>query len=686
MGQAVMPLLVLSLVSNLAVLISPLFMMQVLDRVIPSGNMATLALLGGLALAALALQAAVEAMRDLSLGRMARWSESNGVGLALEAPCAEQNRIIGQVTVFSGFLGGPAALAALGAPWIPVFIWVLWLLHPAFVVLLVGMTFLILTLRAVTQMLGHSAQQNAAACAVEETAVLCAASEAEARQGMKEIAHNLRLKFSHLQRARHEFTDQGETLSSASSAVSTLNRSAGQIAALGLGAWLVSANLMSAGGMIAGSIVMSKAFQAIESLIIQFPHLKQAKSDFLALAAQPSGEKTPEVTHAKPNGTMVVEELIYPRGGGALPRLDRASFKLKPGECMAIVGNSGAGKSTLLRAISGIDPAPIGAVFLDEHEIRGLTDSALARMVGYLPQRAVFETGTIGENISNFEANPDAEAITAAAQAAGVYGLICALPDSFQTDIGRQPYALSAGQMQRVALARAIYADPAYLFLDEPNALLDSEGERALGQALMRLKATGMTIVMVVHRSGILGLADKVLHLESGRVSDFGPKAEILGRLGMGGHQINLPALETSQADLQDWISSQFTRQGDEPFQYETLIIACELHKLACANRPQDALLFAKYCFRFLSETRCELTMEQPMSSKVSERADLSTTKTDIKPDNLVQLRQDEVHLTKLAQMNSEIKVTHTEDQTTYVIAIERDRAGPATKHQRGSV
>lgn len=672
MGRVALPLLVLSLVSNLAVLISPLFMMQVLDRVIPSGNIATLLLLGALALAALIMQAGVEGLRDLAVGRLARWSENVGVSMALSTAAGDQNNVIRQVANFSSFLSGPALLAALSAPWIPIFLLVLWLLHPAFVCLLLVMSVLVLGMRAATQALGQSAMHSAAACAAQEDATLRSASAAEARDGLKRMAHNLRLRFAGLQQARHLHVDQSETANVMNTAFATLMRNTGQIAALGVGAWLVTLDLISAGGMIAGSIIISKAYMAIEALFNQMPSIKKAKADYLSLSAHQPEPTSLEVALDRPSGAIKATGLIYPRGGGALPRIDRVSFDLKPGELLAIVGNSGSGKSTLLRAISGIAPAPIGSVFLDEHEVRGLTGTALFDMAGYLPQRPIFETGTIGEIISCFDPDPNPEAITTAAQVAGVHGLICALPDSFQTDLGREPYALSAGQMQRVALARAIYAKPKYLFLDEPNAMLDAEGERALGQTLLRLKRQGMTIVIVVHRSGILSLADKVLHLDQGRVSDFGPKSEVLGRLSMGGQHIELPVLETSQLDLQDWIASQFTRDGDDRFRYDTQVAATELQKLACANCPADTLMFSRFRFRFLSDASCELSMVQPCGTDMADQVEGVRKKLRNSQGSLVTLTQDEVHLAKLTQMSFKLDITSEENATHYCATILR--------------
>lgn len=672
-ARAVVPLLLLSLVSNLSILISPLFMMQVLDRVIPSGNIATLALLGLLALAALILHAFVDAARDLSLGRLSRWTEREGTALALAPGSSEQDIIVSNVAGFSKFLGGPAAIAAIGAPWIPIFLFVLWMLHPAFLLLLVLMAGIFIFSKTATDALGRSSRQNAAQAMGQQEATLREVAEAEKNIGISSLVQHLRLRFAEVQRVRHRHEDQGEIYGATHSTVVSLTRSAGQIGALALGAWLVTAGQLSAGGMIAGSIITSKAYMAVESLLVSLPAIRAAKKDYLNLSALSPGSKSNTSTIETPSGALRVENLIFPRGGGAPPRLDRIAFELHPSECLAIVGNSGSGKSTLLDALRGSAPAPIGSVFLGDNEVRSLSADAVFAITGYVPQRAILRTGTIAENICSFVPNADPSAIIAAAKTAGVHGLICALPNSYETDVAQEPYLLSAGQMQRVALARAIYANPKYLFLDEPNALLDSEGERALGQALIRLKKQGTTIVMAVHRSGILGLADKVMQIDHGRMTDFGPKSDVLSRLGMGGRQIELPVLKTSAPDLEDWIASQFTRDGDYGFSHKARSVGVELLQIACANCPPDTLRFSKFAFRFVDQTRCELTMFEAAASEVEDKIGRVKSKMKGGQGDLVHLTQDEVCLARVSAMSETFEVSSEGECTKYRVLLISD-------------
>ena len=669
--RVVAPLLVFSLVTNLAVLVSPLFMMQVLDRVIPSGNTATLLLLGLLALAALALQAGVEGLRDLCLGRLSRWSERVGAAAALAPRQQDPQGVLQDVGRFSQFLSGQAAVAALSLPWMPVFVLALWLVHPSFVLLLGAMVALALASRLVARFLVIPREQAAAAISASEQQTLTDAAQFGERAGVAMIAQNLRARFSGLQIQRHQHLDARETAQSMNTGVSGFVRSAGQVLALGLGAYLVTVDLLSAGGMIAASIILAKGYGTIEGILNQFPQIKAAYGSFQTLLRLPSAI-APEVTSVSEfKGDLSADTLIVPRGGGAPPRLDRVSMSLKAGECLAIVGPSGSGKSTLLRALAGTQPAPIGAVFLDQSEIKALTEETLYRTTGFVPQQAALLPGTIAENIACFSAAKDDDRVLKAAKQAGVHGLISALPASYDTDLRIDGHLLSAGQAHRIALARAIYMEPKYLFLDEPNALLDADGERALAQTLARLKDAGTTIVMVLHRSGIMGLADKVMRLEHGRCVDFGPRAEVLGRLGANSRQIELPLREASLQDLSDWVSAQFTRATDAEFSQKAQLIATELFNLAMAHGPKDELRFARLGFTFVDDTNCELQMIEPSGSDTPDALVQVRARLDTSDVFLGDLNKEEAALATVSKLSRSFDVSATEEETVFRVAMQ---------------
>lgn len=677
--RAAAPLLVFSLISNLAILVNPLFMMQVLDRVVPSGNVATLLMLTGLALGFLVLQGLVEWGRDLALTRLARWGQQTGsaeVVRALTSGEATQDDVV-RVSRFAEFLGGIGAVTALGLPWLPVFGLVLWIIHPAFLLLVCCLVAGLMGARWMATRLSAAAQSQAAGWAKAEQISLAHATGFASRLGVAAIEHNLMQRFLRAQRQRHDCVSRAEGAILANSSVSTVLRAVGQVLALALGAFLVTQEALSAGGMIAASLIVSRAFMALETTTALWPQLRMALADYRYLAALQLAPPGPDMRLPEWQGALRADGIIFPRGGGEPPMLDRVNLSLDPGETLAIVGGSGAGKTTLLQALAGVQPAPIGSVFFDESEVRGLKAVTLYQQTGFLPQRAELVPGTIAENIACFEAEIVGEKVVETAKLAGVHGLISALPDAYETDLSHAPFLLSAGQVQRVALARALYNKPRYLFLDEPNALLDGEGERALSRILMRLKAEGTTIVMVLHRSGLLGLCDKILQLEQGRVADFGARAEVLARISGGGRQLAIPLQETSLQDLRDWIASQFNRFTDEAFSQKAQLVAMELFRLLIANGASNGPRGAQVAFKFLNDNEVELSINEENGSELERK--YSSLRTRLAGDKPVpgDLSQEERALAAVAQMSDRIEVRCGDDSTFCLVALSSNTLAP---------
>lgn len=672
-----MPLLVFSFVTNLAVLISPLFMMQVLDRVVPSGNIATLLLLGLLAMGALLLQSATEVSRDISLGRLSRWCEDFGANLALASGRKDAQETVLRVSAVVSFLGGPGILAALNIPWIPVFCLVLAFIHPAFVALLGGLILLSLGARFTGGLLTRSDRRAVQNLTREQGNCLKNAKLFESETGMAIFAHRLRNQFIALQSRRHSALSRQHATQSWATGIAGFLRSGGQILALALGAFLVTQNQLSAGGMIAASIILAKGFASVEGAAAQLPALRAAHSAYRTLCQEPTQSDPQNMDVGELSGRMRSDGLTVPKGQGAPPRLDRVSFDLKAGECLAIVGGSGAGKTTLLKALSGLDCAPIGAVFLDQSEIKSLGQNDLCNIIGYLPQQAGLVPGTVAQNIAAFAPDAQDSQIIEASRSAGVHGLISALPNGYNTDLTGQMHLLSAGQRQRVALARAIFHKPKYLFLDEPNALLDADGEKTLAQTLFRLKEGSTTIVMVLHRSGIMGLADKVLRLDRGRMVDFGARAEVLGRLGMGGRRVELPVLESSVDDLRDWVASQFTRASDADFARKAQSVASELFFIACQSEPRNAPRIASFVFTFVDDTHCEISMVEDLPNEVETMVARVRAKLGNAKGFVSDLTQDELAVDRIMKESERFQVRSTEEATHFTVSL--THAAPET-------
>ncbi|MEO1732845.1 MAG: ATP-binding cassette domain-containing protein [Pseudomonadota bacterium] len=604
------PLLVYSFATNLAILISPIFMMQVLDRVVPSGNLGTLYLLLMIALLAQAASGFVEYTRDLSLHRSARWADALCRPRLLQQNPDAQAEGLNHLNLLRDVLSGPRALALLNLFWLPLFVLCLGLIHPGYLILLVAIVGLSAAAKAVATGFNQDRTDRTAQLLDHEKALLRQLELIGVQPRMQHVSANILSRFGANMRERDGLEDAIDRTGLASGGLSSFLRMAAQLLALSLGAYFVSQGTLTAGGMIAASLITAKAIAIAEQSLEAAASGPAVWTALRALARTPATDLTE--TEARPlNGALTCDGLIVPRGGGHPPRLDRIRFELAPGTCLGIIGDAGGGKSTLLLALAGLAPAPIGTVYLDQTDVRQLGPATRAAAIGHVPQMAALLPGTLAENISGFDPQETETKVIAAAKTARVHGLISALPEGYQTDLRRNPLALTAGQKQQVALAAALYHQPRYLFLDEPNALLDRHAERALCETLGTLKADGVTIVMVLHRAGIMGLADQVLSLDRGRVADFGPRAQVLGRQTDGRRTIRLPLRATSLQDLADWITGQFTRSNDAAFAAKAVMLGTELFQAACVNGPDDEKRDGLFKFTFIDDEHCELSLSE---------------------------------------------------------------------------
>ncbi len=675
--RALLPLLVLSAVSNLAILVSPIFMMQVLDRVVPTGNLNTLLLLLAVASLALLLQAVVDGLRDLSLHRIARWCETVFIPHVLFGAAGDRTDRLQLVTQLKAALSGSAATAALSLPWIPLFAFVLWAIHPWFAALAAGLVAAAAALRLAGASAAAAHQAELTRLHAIECQSLQDAQQAGARAGQASLTHNVLRRFQTTRHARGQLEDLAAPSAIATQTLSGYLRGLTQLLGLSLGAALVTYNSLSAGGMIAASLILTKTVTAVETGILHLADLHRAKQAFRELSGLPAHVPSHSTAIETLSGKLRCDGLIVPRGGGAPPRLDRISFDLPAGACLAIVGPSGSGKSTLLEALSGVAPSPIGTVWMDESEVSTLPRISQTAHIGYLPQQAQLYHGTLAQNICGFAETATDREIVAAAKIAGVHGLISALPSSYDTDIGRQPYLLSAGQKQRVALARAVFHRPQYLFMDEPNALLDAAGERQLCAVLARLKKKGTTVVMVIHRSGLMGLADMVLAMDNGRMSDFGPRSDVLGRMSGGRRRLEVPLRKDSLQDLVDWVGAQFTRGNDAELSHRAELIACELFHLAQASGPQDEPRRAVFLFRFLSDRRCEITLTENRVTRACGKMKKVAQLLHHPDAQIGELPTDEAALAVITRMSDDFDIQNLDGQAIYRVAVSMRAVAP---------
>jgi PrtD family type I secretion system ABC transporter len=305
-----------------------------------------------------------------------------------------------------------------------------------------------------------------------------------------------------------------------------------QMAMLGTGAYLVIEQHLSAGVMIAATIILGRALAPVEALVAGWRSLVEVRSAWRRLlqlfaATAPAGAATPLPA---PRGALGVERVVYGFAGGARPALRGVSFALAAGDSLGVIGPTAAGKSTLARLLVGVWKPVSGAVRLDGADVATWDREQLGRHLGYVPQSVGLFTGTVAENIARL-GQPDGEAVVRAAQRAHAHDMILRLPKGYDTDVGEAGAALSPGQRQRVALARALYGEPRLVVLDEPNANLDADGDEALLRSLRGLKEDGVTVVVIAHRPSLLGGVDKLLVLKEGAAELFGPRAEVMARV-----------------------------------------------------------------------------------------------------------------------------------------------------------
>ncbi len=355
--------------------------------------------------------------------------------------------------------------------------------------------------------------------------------------GMEQAAfHRWQQARSRAAETNLEFADKGGLFS----ALSKTFRMFLQSAMLGLAAWLVLRGEVTAGAMIASSILMGRALAPIDLAIGQWKLVEQARDGWRRLGALlgeiPPAE--PRMALSRPAAHLRVENLTILPPGQSQASIRLVNFEVKPGQALGIIGPSGAGKSSLARAICGVWRPAGGKIRLDGAAIDQFPAEALGVYVGYLPQRVQLFDGTIRENIAKLEPEPDDKAVEKAARTANAHDMILRLPDGYDTRVSSGGGMLSGGQMQRVGLARALYGDPVVVVLDEPNSNLDNEGSIALNNAIREIKAAGGAVLIMAHRPAAIQECDLLLVLESGAVRAFGPRDEVLAKTVRNAGQI----------------------------------------------------------------------------------------------------------------------------------------------------
>ncbi len=526
-----------SLFTNLLLLVPALYMLQVYDRVLTSRSNETLILLTVGAAIALAVMMVLDLLRTrlLAIGSLVldKWLgplvlrqlfRGGNAGAAVDAGSLRD------VELVRGFLTGPAMIALFDAPWMVVFILVIFLFHPLLgtvAIALLGLA--VLNERLMRDPLRSLQQRSRESGHFIELGVRNA--EVVRALGMTDaLARRWEARNDRVLELQREASRSGALMSSATK----LLRQLLQVAMLGVGAWLVIDQHVSGGVMIAGTILLGRALAPVEMLIAGWKGLVDARGALQridALLATRQREAVPAELPV-PAGHLALERVVFGVPGQDKPIIKGVSFDLPAGQTLGIIGPTASGKSTLARLIVGVWKPHAGTLRLDGADIANWPRERLGPHVGYVPQDVELFAGTVAENIARL-GEVDSTAVVAAAQRAHAHDMILRLPRGYDTQVGESGGALAGGQRQRIALARALYGDPRLIVLDEPNSSLDGEGEEALSLTLKEVRQSGATLIVVTHRPSLLinCEADKLLVLKEGGIEMFGPLAEILNRV-----------------------------------------------------------------------------------------------------------------------------------------------------------
>ena len=534
---------VFSLLINLLYLAPTIYMLQVYDRVVPTGGKTTLLFVTmALALALLTLSL-LDMVRNRLLVRASQRIDALIVPRILRQMMATDSAAAGQaMRDFDSVrtaMATPAIAAIFDAPWTPVFLLVAFMLHFWIGILAIFASLLLVTVAWANQ---RATQKNmeiaTAAMASAHNSQQAAATHGTTIKALGMTGAMVERQLGH-RRIGLANTIHAQFAGSRLTAISRFLRLFVQSAALGLGALLAIAGEISAGAIIASSVLLSRALQPIESIIGAWSSLAAARAagQRLSRVLENLEEQRIHTALPQPQGVLSVEEVGL-RGRDGRTLLLNMNFKAEPGQILGIIGPSGSGKTTLGKILVGALQPTIGAVRLDGARLTDWDPDELGQHIGYMPQEPSLFEGTIKENIARFErgsTTDDArqidEAVVSAAKEAGVHELILQLPQGYDSPLGLMGQGLSAGQAQRVALARALYGNPKLLVLDEPNAFLDQAGEAALVGAIGKARARGATVMVIAHRQGVLATVDRLLVLEDGRPKLIGPAKEVVARL-----------------------------------------------------------------------------------------------------------------------------------------------------------
>ncbi|MBR1148664.1 type I secretion system permease/ATPase [Bradyrhizobium sp. AUGA SZCCT0431] len=531
-----------SAILNILALTGSLFMMEVYDRVLPSRSVPTLLGLLALVLILYVFQGFMDALRGRLLVRiglrldqeMSDRVYATVMRLPIQAPKrGESIQPLRDLDTVRGYLSGPGPTAFFDLPWVPLYLAICFAFHFWIGVTVLAGALVLVSLTLLSELLAKKSALDANRIGNQRARL----AETSRRNAEALTALGMTGWISRRwQSSNRKFLSgqvESSDLAAGLGAMGRAFRMMLQSGVLAVGAYLVINQQATAGVIIASSILSARALAPVDLAISHwrsFVGARQARQRLHKLLVLLPELRKP-TSLPKPQRGLSVENI-----SAAPPDVQRAvvhevTFALKAGNGLGVIGPSASGKSSLARVLVGLWAPARGAVRLDGATLDQWVPDELGRHIGYLPQDVELIEGTVAENISRFDPDASSEAIIAAAKAAGVNELVLSLPQGYDTEIGEQGSALSAGQKQRVALARALYGDPFLVVLDEPNSNLDAEGDEALTQAILGVRARGAIVIVVAHRPSALSGVDHVLAMNGGRQQAFGPKDEVLAKV-----------------------------------------------------------------------------------------------------------------------------------------------------------
>jgi PrtD family type I secretion system ABC transporter len=546
LGKSLIEIGIFSFVTNALLLVMPLYLLQIYDRVLPASSLNTLVYISLLAAAALGVLGMLEIIRSYYADKVASRIDtelgSDAFFISMNGPRAALGDVqpLRDLQTIRTFINSRSLFFLFDLPYSPLFIILLYLIHPVlFYVTVFGAVIMVGLALANQKATGKSGQQSADSMMVSMNMAQSFGRNFETVRALGMVKNATEVwgkKFA-------ESLNLSATSSRRNALFGGASRTMRQLlqnGILGAGAYLVLQNEMTAGMIFAASIISGRALQPIDQIIGGWRQVIDAgrawkrlnKIDSTALVGSKDAIDLPDL-----KGAVAIEGLVYyppDAERSSEPLIKRISLKIEPGETVAIIGPSRAGKSTLARLIVGAIKPHAGIIRLDGADIQNFDSDELGKHIGYLSQEVELFPGTIAENVSRFDPAAEDAAIVQAAEFAETHKLILAQKNGYATMIGATGVRLSGGERQRMGLARAFYGNPKVMMLDEPNANLDAEGEQALERAVLAAKQRGTTVLLITHRPSIAAKCDRILMLREGMIEMFGPAQDVLQKLAQG--------------------------------------------------------------------------------------------------------------------------------------------------------